>query len=135
MQEETAASGSNAEEALAKYRKLLSVARNSLEANQLALAEKDKLIENLKRALESEQNKGKVSQTDDADVTTKLRRILRRLDIDGAIWLLFEYSSGTESWSKYHSEQEARDFVSRLPGEPLSIPHRCFTPEESANLV
>jgi hypothetical protein len=129
-------SGSSEEAvAIGKYKKLLAVARNSLEANQHSLAEKDRQIEALKKALETELSKHRVVQSDDLDVNTKPRRILRRLDINGTVWLLFEYVNGPDSWSQYHTEQEAQDFISRLPGEPLTIPHRCFTPHESSLIV
>ena len=121
--------------AIAKYKKLLAVARNSLEANQHALAEKDRQIDVLKKTLETELSKHRAVQSDDLDVNTKPRRILRRLDLNGTVWLLFEHNSGPDSWAQYQSEQEAQDFVSRLPGEPLIIPHRCFTPHESSLIV
>jgi hypothetical protein len=136
------------EDAVAKYKKLLSVARQSLEANQIKLAEKDKVIEQihaqidvlnrqkdtLKQALEAELNKQKQSQNDD-DVNTKPRRILRRVDVDGKVWLLYDYSDTSDAWVVYNSPQEATEFLNRLSGEPLHMPHACFTPEESVSLV
>ena len=137
------------DDALIKYKKLLSVARQSLEANQKKLGEKDKILEQLSaqveqlarqkeqlvQALENELTKSKSNVIGDDDVNTKPCRILRRVDVADQIWLLFAYPDSPSSWSTFGNEQEARDFVSRLSGEPLQIPHRCFTPEESSILV
>lgn len=138
-----------ADDALSKYKKLLSVARQSLEANQKKLGEKDKTLEQLSaqveqltrqkeqlvQALENELMKSKHNSLGDDDVNTKPRRISRRVDVADQIWLLFEYTESPSSWSSFGNEQEALDFVSRLSGEPLQIPHRCFTPDESSALV
>lgn len=137
-------SAASHEEAMAKYRRLLSVARSSLEANQQAMAEKDKQIEALRTALQAEVAKQSQMQmmqragaggAGDEDGSSKPRRILRRVDVDGKVWLLLEYPGGVECWSVYPSEVEAADFVQRLPGEPLNIPTRSLTPEEGAKLV
>ena len=138
-----------AEDAVAKYKKLLSVARQSLESNQKKIAEKDKVVEQLGQqvdqltrqkeqlleALEAELTKNRPAVQTDDDVNTRPRRILRRVDVVPKSWFLFEYADDTTSWLSFSSDQEALDFVSRLPGEPLSLPHRCFTPEESSRLV
>jgi hypothetical protein len=129
---------------MAKYRRLLSVARSSLEANQQAMAEKDKQIDALRTALQAEIAKQSQMQmmqragaggSGDEDGSSKPRRILRRVDVESKVWLLFDYPGGIECWSVYSSELEAADFVQRLPGEPLTIPTRSLTPEEGAKLV
>jgi hypothetical protein len=129
---------------MAKYRRLLSVARSSLEANQHAMAEKDKQIDALRTALQAEiakqsqmhmMQRAGAGGSGDEDGSFKPRRVLRRVDVDSKVWLLFDYPGGVECWSMYSSEQEAADFVQRLPGEPLSIPTRSLTPEEGAKLV
>lgn len=137
------------EDAVSKYKKLLTVARQSLEANQKKLAEKDRALEQLngqveqlsrqkeqlKQALEGEVSRNRNGLQVDEESLSKPRRILRRVDVGEKIWLLFEYSDATSAWVSFGSSQESSDFITRLSGEPLQIPHKSFTPEESSNLV
>lgn len=120
---------------VAKYKKLLSIARNSLEGNQKKLAELTRQKEQLLQALEEEMAKNKVREHNDEDVNSRPSRVLRRVDVADKIWLLLDYSDGNNSWMSFNSEQESLDYISRLSGEPLELPHRCFTPEESLSLV
>jgi hypothetical protein len=147
-----------ADDALAKYKKLLSIARQSLESNQKKMADKDKAAEQLgqqveqlsrqrdqlRQALESElssksrqggaQGQGQ-GQAGDEDVSSRPRRVLRRVHAGERLWLLLEYPDAPSAWLSFGAEQEAQDYLSRLAGEPLGMPHTCFTPEESYSLV
>jgi len=136
----------SSEDVVSKYKRLLSLARSSLEANQLALAEKDKLIAQYKAQLESNDSniyigssygkrnsQGIFSKEDESKYP---RRLLRRVDVEDKIWLLVEYSAGIDdSWILFSEERDLFEFVKRIPGEPLAIPHKSLTPSESNNIV
>ena len=51
---EQASSTQSTEDVVSKYKRLLSMARSSLEANQVDMKEKDKYISQLKQALDDE---------------------------------------------------------------------------------
>eukprot|EP01041_Mallomonas_annulata_P001423 gene1423-2730_t len=132
---------SQAEDVVSKYKRLLAMARSSLEANQATLAEKDKQISFLKNALEVEKSHNNSLQRknhlglgkfDDEQAPTAL---LRRIDIKDVIWILLEYESGNnDAWICFRSEQELDDFVQRGTGEPLVKPPKCLSPHESEQL-
>ena len=124
---------------VAKYKKLLAMARTSLEGNQATLQAKDKLIGQLQKALEDEKaltarggrRGGGLGAGKDDDALVP-RNLLRRVDVDELIWLLVEYEAGADdSWMCFGSEQELVEFVQRIPGAPLTIPQRSFSPAES----
>jgi hypothetical protein len=123
------------EDVVAKYKRLLSLARSSLEANQVTLVEKDKQINQLKHLLEEERSKSNILPiTDDENENPK--SILRRIDIDNTVWILFEYHGHRgDSWMKFKNEGLLYEFIHKIPGVPLEIPPRCLTPAESLRIV
>lgn len=126
------------EDVVAKYKRLLTLARSSLEANQISLLEKDKTISQLKNALDEEKQKSKIflpsSQEDDTNIP---KCILRRVDVDESIWVLLQYSAPTrpDSWLRFKNIEELEEYIQCIPGVPLVIPHRCLTSEESNKIV
>jgi hypothetical protein len=125
------------EDVVAKYKRLLTLARSSLEANQSTLAAKDKVIIQLQKALEEEKNNTKnnrrtVSGKDDESSIP--RNLVRRVDVDDTIWLLVEHEGTDDSWMCFGSETELNDFVQRIPGAPLPVPQRSFSPAESQRI-
>ena len=123
------------EDVVSKYKRLLTLARTSLEANQATLAARDKYITQLQKALEEEKiakNNRRASGRDDEALIP--RNLVRRVDVDELIWLLVEYEGSDDSWLCFGSEQELLDFVQRIPGAPLSIPQRSFSPAESQRI-
>jgi hypothetical protein len=129
---------SQVEDVVAKYKRLLALARSSLEANQSTLASKDKQISQLTAALEelrlSSKQKSFNNYRDDENAVLP-RSILRRVDVNENIWILLEYENASQEWNCFKSEDELSDFIQRIPGAPLTIPHRCLTPFESAKCV
>ena len=79
-----------AEDLVSKYKRLLTLARSSLEANQTSIAAKDKYITQLQKALTDEKAQktskrgGSGGKEDDALVP---RNLLRRVDVDEIIWV------------------------------------------------
>ncbi|RYH29126.1 hypothetical protein EON65_09575 [archaeon] len=125
------------EETLAKYKRLLSMARSSLESNQAALTAKDQQISQLLAVLEEERNKRVSSRIirDDEGGQQYPRRILCRVDVEGQIWVLFEMESTEDDWKSFSDESGLQDYLKRIPGIPLVCPTKCLSAEESAKLV
>lgn len=128
---------SHQEDVTSKYKRLLSLARSNLEANQKQLEEKDQYITQLVSALEEERakrlNQLKSQKEDDGQHFP--RRILCRVDVEGVIWVLFEYESIDDEWKSFSSETTLQDYVKRIPGAPLIVPQKCLSVEESTRLV
>jgi hypothetical protein len=125
------------EDMLTKYKRLLSMARSSLEANQATLATKDQQIAQLMTALEEERNKRMNTRIvrDDEGGQLYARRIITRVDIEGTIWILLEYDTQEDEWKSFQSEMALQDYIKRIPGVPLLCPQRCLSSEESSKLV
>ena len=127
------------EEVVAKYKKLLSLARSSLESNQANLAAKDKQINQLMVALEEERShrlrKSSSNTKQDDEMAAMPRNLLKRVDMETSIWILIEYEGLEDNWKCFASEQELEDFIQRVPGVPLIKPPRCLTPSESHEIV
>jgi len=125
--------GDAKEDTLGKYKRLLSLARSNLEANQASLAEKDKQIAQLRSALE-DVHRGKMSLGTKED-ESRPKHLSRRINVDGRIWVLVEYDQGEDDkWLAFTTEDELDDFVARLPGVPLEKPATCLTVQESVNV-
>lgn len=127
------------EDLLAKYKRLLALARNSLEANQNSLAAKDKQIGQLSSALEEEKEKAlharnKLRRTDQEENANFPKSLIRRVDVSNQIWVLLEYEGSPDNWMSFINEDDLDDYIQRIPGAPLSKPHRCLTEAESSKI-
>ena len=131
------------EDIVSKYKRLLGMARASLETNQKSLAEKDAQIAALKANVEKmEREKSYMVQVDrkqeEGNNSHPLipRAFARRVDVNGVIWLLAQYDSHVDSWLSFSSELELDQYLQRIPGGASSIvkPARCLTPAESQQL-
>ena len=108
---------------IAKYEKLLSVARSSIESSQTAIVTNDKQIQQLTSSLDDERSKktgsprigggggngGKDIDGGD-DFAVVPRRLLRRMDANELLWVLAEYETD-DVWKCFNSEQELDDFI------------------------
>lgn len=78
------------EDLVSKYKRLLTLARSSLEANQTSIAAKDKHITQLQKALSDEKTQklsrrsGATGKEEEALVP---RNLLRRIDVDDIVWV------------------------------------------------
>ena len=127
------------EDLLAKYKRLLALARNSLEANQVSLTTKDKQISQLTAALEDEKEKvqqARIKQkTRDLDETSQFpKSFIRRVDVNNQIWMLAEYDGSPDNWISFNNENDLKDYIQRIPGSPLLSPHRCLSEDESTKI-
>jgi hypothetical protein len=78
------------EDVVSKYKRLLTLARSSLEANQTSIAAKDKYITQLQKALDDEkaQRQNKIGRSGGKDEESLIpRNILRRVDVEEKIWV------------------------------------------------
>ena len=125
------------EDLVAKYKRLLAMARSSLEAKQATLLEKDTQIRKLRALLEEETAKSRQpSFAPDEDGEDRPRSVLRRVDVDGIIHVLIEYTGNVkDTWFQFRSEGELNEWIQAVPGAPLKIPPKCLTVEESENIV
>ena len=90
-----------AESQLAKYKRLLNMAKSSLESNQRLISSKDSEIAQLTQALKDSHNKkekarrgGGINARGDAALganSPRPRQILRRVDCEELVWVLIEY--------------------------------------------
>jgi len=86
---------------LAKYKRLLTMARSSLEANQASLARKDGEIEELQKSLKEasliskaeKRRRGMGVLKSGSESQLLPRSILCRVEVDDYIWVLMEYDS------------------------------------------
>jgi hypothetical protein len=146
---------------VSKYKKLLTLARSSLEKNQETLAKKDAEILELQAALlqtervgakeKARRVRGLTGSTvqDGAhalDSTMTPRRILCRVDVDDDVWILLEFEQSTDSgvqphrlgikteWLSFPTTQAVDEYIARQPGAPLICPHRCLSNEDSSRI-
>lgn len=120
------------EDVVGKYKRLLALARSSLEANQTSLSLKDKQIVQLTAALEEEKSSknNKRNSTKEEDNLLP-KNLLRRVEINDCIWIFVEYESVDKSWICFHNELDLDNFIQKFPGMPLVKPQRCLSVEES----
>jgi len=147
-----------AELQLNKYKRLLTLARSSLEANQQALSLKDIEINELQQALQitgakKAQEKARrvrgVAEDNSVslDVSLVPRNLLCRVDVDSCIWILIEYDEAAQleagqytgktidtQWVAFASMQAVDEYIARQPGVPLTCPSRCLSNHDSSKL-
>lgn len=130
-----------------KYKRLLSLARSSLEANQAALKQKDAQIEELTSQLEEERTSSRrrhgsgpggaqrPAHDDGLDAAPLPRTLLRRVDVDDVIWILVEYEGAEDAWLSFTSEQELGDYITcTQAGVPLSKPPKSLSQADSTRI-
>jgi len=130
-----------AEGAIDKYKRLLNLARSSLEANQATLASKDAQIAELAQCVEElrrtqHAQRGVSRGFDDGlEAASIPRSLLRRVDADDLIWILVEFEGSDDGWICFNSDSELSDYIQRVQGVPLVSPARSLTPAESQKIV
>ena len=143
---------------IAKYKKLLSIARSSIESGQSTIATKDKQIQQLTASLEEERSKkgggsggngnfpgsggsrtgsgggggGASGKEVIIDASSVPRRLLRRVDANDQVWVLVEYES-EDVWRSFNSDGDLDVFIQRSPGSfSLVKPPKLLSLLESA---
>ena len=125
------------EDVVAKYKRLLSLARSSLEANQATLATKDQQLHQLVAALEEEKRRqsSRRALSKEEEAALVPRRVLCRVEVEDVVWILIEYEDYDDTWKSFPDNQALDDFIQRVPGIPLTLPTKCLTAEESHLIV
>lgn len=124
-----------------KYKRLLSMARVSLEANQASLAAKDAKITELTQALENKVARAQSGSRhtgindDSLEPASIPRNLLRRVDVDDVIWILVEFDDGEDIWVCFNSDTELNEYIQRVRGVPLVCPTSCMSLEESKHIL
>ncbi|CAM9514465.1 unnamed protein product [Scytosiphon promiscuus] len=130
-----AAEQENVQDTLAKFKRLLSLARRSIEENQRQITEKDGQLSALREALAAAEN---ARRRDDEQAGASPLQLLRRVREGGMWWLLVEYDDEyeTQGWKGFADEAAVVEFAdSSNVGEPLKIPPVSLSPEESATVL
>ncbi|CAM9335920.1 unnamed protein product [Ectocarpus sp. 12 AP-2014] len=130
-----AAEQENVQETLAKFKRLLSLARRSIEENQRQITEKDGQLAALREALGAAEN---ARRRDDEHAGATPLQLLRRVREGGMWWLLVEYDDEyeTQGWKGFADEAAVSEFANSVNvGEPLNIPPVSLSPEESATVL
>lgn len=125
---------SSNDDVVMKYKRLLSMARSSLEANQQTLAAKDLQINQLLALIEEERAKRQQSKQKEDETLNFPNRAVSRVDVGGVVWVLLDYD-GQAEWKSFPDEFSLEDYIKRIPGIPLQFPHKCLSIEESSRLV
>ncbi|CAM9892204.1 unnamed protein product [Chrysoparadoxa australica] len=119
---------------LTKYKRLLSLARRSIEEKQGHLKEKEGLVAKLQAALAEARGSRGAAATEEDIVP---RELLRQVKHGNSWWVLAECNdeAGTQAWKGFKSEQEMIDFTRRRAGEPLKLPPPSLSVEESEKKI
>jgi hypothetical protein len=118
---------------LAKYKRLLSLARRSIEENQRQIADKDAVISVLQDDLEAAEEARRSHEGQEP-----VRVAHRRVQCSGKSWVLFELDDEEERlvWRGFDSEADMNEFVrtKAATGEPVVVPEPSLTPHECADV-
>jgi hypothetical protein len=142
-----------------KYKRLLGVAKTSLENNQKSLAAKDEQILELQNALKSKERKKEKARrggninaniSGDGDGTTpsiiNIKNIHRRVDVNDSIYIFVEYdpnertgqkdsSEIEDEWLSFKTESQLDEFLQRIPGKPVVCPAKSLTADDSKHIM
>lgn len=132
---------------LAKYKKLVTMAKSSLEEKSKVINNQNKELEELKllvSKLSNNKNADDNNKNNKNNVTDEInapRQILRIVeDNSRRLWVLFEYPSNNnrsvnDTWMLFETENELDDYIQRVSVGPMLVkPHKCLTAEESLHV-
>ncbi|KAF4033853.1 GRIP domain-containing protein [Phytophthora infestans] len=123
------------EETENKLKRLLAMAKRSIDNSKQELAEKDGTIQKLQEELVKSQQ-ARHSWFVDAS-TRDPRQLLHKVAHGNLLWCLVEYANENDlddskefAWHCFHSEEDIQTYASRATGEPLTLPDFSMTPYE-----
>ncbi|KAL4162385.1 hypothetical protein PRNP1_002924 [Phytophthora ramorum] len=123
------------EETETKLKRLLAMAKRSIDNSKQELVEKDEVIEKLRDEL-SKSQQARHSWVVDAS-TRSPRQLLHKVSHGGLLWCLVEYADEIEfedskefAWHCFRDEGEIQAYADRASGEPLTLPDFSLTPYE-----
>ncbi|ETL31750.1 hypothetical protein, variant 3 [Phytophthora nicotianae CJ01A1] len=123
------------EETENKLKRLLAMAKRSIDNSKQELAEKDETIQKLREELAKSQQ-ARHSWFVDAS-TRDPRQLLHKVAHGNLLWCLVEYVNENElddstefAWHCFHNEEEIQEYANRATGEPLTLPDLSMAPYE-----
>ncbi|ETL31753.1 hypothetical protein, variant 7 [Phytophthora nicotianae CJ01A1] len=118
-----------------KLKRLLAMAKRSIDNSKQELAEKDETIQKLREELAKSQQ-ARHSWFVDAS-TRDPRQLLHKVAHGNLLWCLVEYVNENElddstefAWHCFHNEEEIQEYANRATGEPLTLPDLSMAPYE-----
>ncbi|CAH0479208.1 unnamed protein product [Peronospora belbahrii] len=118
-----------------KLKRLLTMAKRSIDNSKQELVEKDKAIQKLQMELAKSQQAKHSWYVDES--TPDPRKLLYKVAQGNSIWCLVEYANDCElddskefAWHCFKSEKEIQAYANRVSGEPLVLPDFSMTPFE-----
>lgn len=123
------------EETESKLKRLLAMAKRSIDNSKQEIVEKDAEIARLQEEL-SEVSAKREASVDPDEMTRDPRRILARVAHDGGFWCLIEYAhdeiedeqESEYGWHRFSSVEAIKQYASRASGEPLVVPELSLSP-------
>ncbi|CCI48071.1 unnamed protein product [Albugo candida] len=121
-----------------KLKRLLAMAKRSIDNSKHEVSEKDGLI----KELEAEKAQWKNQMRDNWDVDTSTpvpRRILIKISQGDWIWCLIEYETESETvssfgWHRFSSDSHLESYTSRVCGEPIHVPPLLLLPNQVSQM-
>jgi hypothetical protein len=123
-----------------KLKRLLALAKRSIDNSKQELADKDETIHKLREELSTSQQTSH-SWFVDAD-TRDPRQLLHKVAHGSLLWCLVEYADESEfddskdlAWHCFRNDAEVQAYARRASGEPLTLPELSMTPYEVERVV
>ncbi|CAI5710652.1 unnamed protein product [Peronospora effusa] len=124
-----------------KLKRLLAMAKRSIDNSKQDLVEKDEIIEKLKVELAKNQQTRHLWYVDTS--TRDPKKLLYKVAHGNLLWCLVEYANENElddskeldelkefAWHCFQTEEEIQAYANRASGEPLMLPDLSMTPSE-----
>ncbi|CAH0485357.1 unnamed protein product [Peronospora farinosa] len=124
-----------------KLKRLLAMAKRSIDNSKQDLVEKDEIIEKLKVELAKNQHTRHLWYVDTS--TRDPKKLLYKVAHGNLLWCLAEYANENElddskeldelnefAWHCFQTEEEIQAYANRASGEPLVLPDFSMTPSE-----
>ncbi len=132
----------------AKYKRLLSMAKRSIEENLRQINDKNAVIAALNEELELAGRQGGIrygkmgpKAGGSSPPSVPIQAVLRKVNSPGYVWVLLELADeeGSLEWRGFQSESELVTFVRENASawggaEGIAIPVTCLTPQETVEL-
>ncbi|TYZ62744.1 hypothetical protein PybrP1_000185 [[Pythium] brassicae (nom. inval.)] len=124
------------EDTEAKLKRLLAMAKRSIDNSKQDIAAKDAELDELRAQLAK---RAAASHSWRPDAATRdPKRVLHKIAHGSALWCLVEYANESDvddaqefAWHRFASAEELRAYAARASGEPIVLPELSLTPFES----
>nr|CCA27597.1 conserved hypothetical protein [Albugo laibachii Nc14] len=125
------------EDTEAKLKRLLAMAKRSIDNSKHEVSEKDGLIQKLEA--EKAQVQNQMRHKWDTDTSTPIPlRILIKISQGEWIWCLIEYDTESENvsfgWHRFSSDSHLLSYTEKALGEPIQIPSLSLLPSQVAEM-